>query len=551
MLPSIPVVRAARHLVVVAALVVLPRPGTALPRHLPPAARPAGAATPAAAPDAPAQERRARRATRRPATTRSKARRPAARAARPARAVAPPAPAWTATRSAPALATALGNILGRREDGTWGAMVVSLTRGDTLFAREGDTPLVPASTLKMYTSVLALDRLGPDWRFRTQVLRTGPLAADGTVQGDLVLRGDGDPSLSRRFHPGAGYDAPMRLLAERVRAAGVRRVTGALVGDATAFEARTIPEGWLTRYAGSGYAAPFGALTLNENIVVVAIHPDGRVLLEPATAGIAVDDQVRVTGGSGASLRVYRAADGRVVARGSIGRGAPVRRLQLTVDDPAAFTTGALRAALADAGVTVDGPLRLGPTPAGAAPVAAIESPPLAELVAVMNRESINIFAELLFRNAVRGPRREGVGSAAAGNALLQRFLAERLGAPTDRVLVHDGSGLSVLDRVTPRSMVQLLGYAHRAPWASAFHASLPVAGESALMRGRMRGTPAAGNLHAKTGTTNEVVGLGGYVTAENGEVLAFSFLFNGRDRWNARATIDAMGATLAAFSRE
>ena len=83
-----------------------------------------------------------------------------------------------------------------------------------------------------------------------------------------------------------------------------------------------------------------------------------------------------------------------------------------------------------------------------------------------------------------------------------------------------------------------------------AFHASLPVAGESELMRHRMRGTPAAGNLHAKTGTTNDVIALGGYVTAENGEVLAFSFLFNGRDRWNARATIDAMGATHGELSR-
>ena len=117
-------------------------------------------------------------------------------------------------------------------------------------------------------------------------------------------------------------------------------------------------------------------------------------------------------------------------------------------------------------------------------------------------------------------------------------------------VAVTDGSGLSVLDRVTPRAMVQLLAYAHRAPWGSAFHASLPVAGESELLRNRMKSTPAQGNLHAKTGTTNDVIALGGYVTAENGELLAFSFLFNGHDRWNARATIDKMGATMASFSR-
>jgi D-alanyl-D-alanine carboxypeptidase/D-alanyl-D-alanine-endopeptidase (penicillin-binding protein 4) len=432
-------------------------------------------------------------------------------------------------------------------------MVVSLTRGDTLFARDADVPVLPASTMKMFTAVLALDRLGPDWRFETEVLRAGPLA-DGTLTGDLVLRGDGDPTLSRRFWAGPefgrGYDAPMRALARRVAGAGVKRVTGAVVGDASAFEARAIPEGWLSRYAGAGYAAPFGALSLNENIVVVAVHPDGRVLLEPATAGLRVENAVRVVGGGGTAVRVHRAADGHVVARGTVGRRAAVMRLQLTVADPTLFAAGAFAEALRAEGVTVDGGVRAGPTPAGAARVAAVQSPPLATILAVMNRESINLFAENVFRRATHGPGREREGSAAAGNVLLQQLLAQRAAVPAGAVDVSDGSGLSVLDRVTARSMVHMLGFAHRAPWGPAFHASLPVAGESALMRHRMPGTPAAGNLHAKTGTTNDVVALGGYTTAENGEVLAFSFVFNGRDRWNARATIDAMGATLSSFAR-
>jgi D-alanyl-D-alanine carboxypeptidase/D-alanyl-D-alanine-endopeptidase (penicillin-binding protein 4) len=99
--------------------------------------------------------------------------------------------------------------------------------------------------------------------------------------------------------------------------------------------------------------------------------------------------------------------------------------------------------------------------------------------------------------------------------------------------------------------MIELLSYAHRGPWSSAFHGSLPVAGESELLRRRMRQTPAQGNLHAKTGTTNTVVALGGYVTAKDGEIIAFSFIYNGSDRWNAKATMDARGATLANFVRE
>jgi len=167
-----------------------------------------------------------------------------------------------------------------------------------------------------------------------------------------------------------------------------------------------------------------------------------------------------------------------------------------------------------------------------------------------MNRESINHFAELLFRDAGRKAASDGVGSVETANALLQSFLTTKAGVAPGAVVVADGSGLSVLDRVTPRALVDLLSYANTAPWSDAFHASLPVAGESELLKRRMKYTPAQGNLHAKTGTTNNVISLGGYVTARDGELLAFAFIYNGTDRWNAKTTIDAMGGTLAAFSR-
>ena len=150
-----------------------------------------------------------------------------------------------------------------------------------------------------------------------------------------------------------------------------------------------------------------------------------------------------------------------------------------------------------------------------------------------------------------RGKSETVEGSAERGEDLLQRFMTEKAGAAPGSVIAADGSGLSTLDRATPRSLVQLLSYAHSAPWSSAFHASLPVAGESELLRNRMRATPAQGNLHAKTGTTNDVISLAGYATARNGEVVAFAFVYNGTDRWNARSTIDQMGATLASFIRE
>jgi D-alanyl-D-alanine carboxypeptidase/D-alanyl-D-alanine-endopeptidase (penicillin-binding protein 4) len=292
------------------------------------------------------------------------------------------------------------------------------------------------------------------------------------------------------------------------------------------------------------------ALSLNENLVWVAVRPNGNtaeVTLEPATTTIPVKSTVRVVSGRGGRITAVRQSDGSILVRGTVGRNSAPRKYSLVVDDPAIFTTGALRAALERAGVKVDGATRLGETPVSAVQVAAVASPPLGQIVGEMNRESINIVAELLFRAAAAAENQ--VGSAQAGLMTLREFFSEKIHSPSVQLEATDGSGLSELDRVTPRSMVQLLSYAHQSEWSSVFHASLPVEGESGTLRTR-KGTPARGNLHAKTGTTNRVASLGGFVTARNGEVLAFSFIYNGSDRWNAKSAMDAMGATLAEFSR-
>jgi D-alanyl-D-alanine carboxypeptidase/D-alanyl-D-alanine-endopeptidase (penicillin-binding protein 4) len=471
--------------------------------------------------------------------------------------VAVPALRYATPRSVTDLDADLASMLSRRvRSGRWGVIVVSLTRGDTLYEVNADQPLRPASTMKLFTSALAFDRLGPDYEFATDVLRDGPVDSAGRVTGNLILRGDGDPSLSNRFLRGEP-DAPMQSLARAVADAGVKRVHGDLIGDATAFEAQRIPTGWLRRYLESGYAARVSALSLNDNLMWVAVSPGaagkpGVVALQPSSSAVPITNGVRTIAGSdGASVSVHANPDGSVVAHGWIGTRCGTRLYELVIEDPATFTVGAFRDALAAAGVTVDGKIRIASTPDGAIKVASLPSPPLARIVAAMNRESINHYAELLFRDAVRGPERVTVGSAGLGAAMLQKFMTDQVGAASDAVNVSDGSGLSTLDRITPRAMVDLLSYAHRSMWSAAFHASLPVAGESELLRNRMRQTPAQGNLHAKTGTTNDVISLGGYVTAIDGEILAFSFIYNGHDRWNAKTTIDGMGATLASFVRD
>jgi len=488
---------------------------------------------------------RAKTQTKRPA--RRTTRRTRSRAATPVASIA-----WTSPNGLPALTSDLSGMISTKiRSGRFGVMVASLTRGDTLFAQNAGEMMQPASTMKLFSTAVALDRFGPEHSFSTDVLRDAPLGGDGTITGSIYLRADGDPSMSARFYHDPNL--PMATLARSVAAAGVKRVTGDLVFDATAFDDRRIPDGWKSTYLGAAYAARVSALSLNENIVWVVVQPAGKqaaVTLEPASTTIPVRSKVRLVGGRGGRIIARRAADGGIDVSGSIGSSSGPLRYSLVVDDPALFTAGALRAALQAAGVTVDGAIKAGKTPANAEKVASLASPPLSRIVSEMNRESINIVAELLFRDAARASAAD-VGTAETGLANLRDFMQKKVEADPQQIRVSDGSGLSTLDFMTPRAMIHLLGYAHKGPWSSAFHGSLPVAGESELLRRRMRATPAQGNLHAKTGTTNDVVSLAGYVTARNGEILAFSFIYNGSDRWNAKATIDAMGATLANFVRE
>ena len=192
----------------------------------------------------------------------------------------------------------------RVRNGTWGVVVLSLTRNDTLYAVNADEPLQPASNMKLFTSALALDQFGADHQFSTDVLRDGTLGADGVLRGNIILRGDGDPALSKRFITGNG--GAMDALAQLVASAGVKRVTGTLIADASAFDTQRIPEGWQTRYLQSGYAARISALSLNENLVIVRVKPgSGKsgavVTLDPATT-LPVSSSVRTVAGSGARI---------------------------------------------------------------------------------------------------------------------------------------------------------------------------------------------------------------------------------------------------------
>ncbi len=490
-----------------------------------------------------------------------------------------PAPATSAPRPAPAIDEAmrrLGDELDRLLNGyrysraRWGVLVVSLEHGDTIFARNPDSLLAPASNMKLLTSAGALHTLGPDYRYRTYLVSQGHVE-NGMLNGDLVLYGTGDPGISDRFYPSRTH--VFRELARDLRDRGISQVAGDLVADASLLGGPLRPPGWDPADLNDHFAPGISAVSYNENVVSFRLEPAARdglppiVHTLPANADLPVNNQaVTVSGRAYPRVRIERDAPLQPFQiLGRIQRGGRDVWRQMTVPEPARFAASVFRAVLEEEGVTVLGDLQMVEDPSASVVtgpdltvptrrdrprtriLAVHESPPLREYLAVVNKESNNLFAELLFRTTGRVARGDGTprGAAAAVEETLRS-----LGVDVRGLTQLDGSGLSEDNRVRPATFVDLLRKEAASPRWEELWASLPEAGQSREL-GRMYRTPAAGNLRAKTGTISEVSALSGVVASAQGERLAFSIMVNGTpSTYPAKAVENSIGARLAGFAR-
>ena len=475
------------------------------------------------------------------------------------------------SRARAALGADLSGLLDtfRWRDAEWGVLVVSLERGDTLFRHNATRAFAPASNAKLLTSLVALDRLGPDYRFRTYLLSDGAVR-DGVLEGDLVLFGTGDPGFSQRFHRSRTgvFEELAQTLAER----GIRRIRGDLVADASFLPGPLRPAGWDPEDLDDHFAPGISALSFNENVVSFRLVPGAwvgappEVHTIPEDAGLPVVNRgVTVEGRPSPQISLTRKSPlDPFVVSGEIQRGGRDVWRAMTVQRPAHFTGTIFRDVLADAGIRVDGELRLveepsrsvlppssvvAPTVGRAGPriLASWTSPPLLNYLEVVNKDSNNLFAELVFRTL--GRDRSGTGDAAEGARAVRESL-QAMGVDVQGLDQLDGSGLSEGNRVAAGTLVGLLGAAQNQPWWEAFWSTLPEAGRPREL-GRMYRTAAAGNLRAKTGTIARVSALSGVVRSADGEALAFSILVNGTPSpYRAKRVENAIGARLATFRR-
>jgi D-alanyl-D-alanine carboxypeptidase/D-alanyl-D-alanine-endopeptidase (penicillin-binding protein 4) len=433
-------------------------------------------------------------------------------------------------------------------------LVVSLDRGDTLYAREIDRLYTPASNLKLFTAASALHVLGPDFRFETTLAAARPWARD-TLPGDLYLIGRGDPDL---------VTADLAALADSVVADGVRVVLGRVVPVADHFAGPEWGPGWMWDDGPYWYWPYTSALTLNDNSVTVRVTPGPEVgapvmaTLDPPTDYVRLTVEARTAqAGSEPTLQVERHWSPKANAidvRGNLPLDAkPVTEVR-TVEDPAAYAARVLTELLTERGVAV---LASPPGAASPAPVDPIvigrhRSDSLAVSVRNFLKVSDNLTGEQLVK-AIGAKAAGPPGDYAKGLAAERRFLAREVGIDTTSMVLADGSGVSRYNLVTARQVVDLLAYmAGRQDLAPAFLSALPIAGVDGTLEDRMRGTAAERRARAKTGSLSGVSALSGYVMTAGGERLAFSLMMEFFPGSTAppRAVQDSVVAALAGVRR-
>lgn len=450
--------------------------------------------------------------------------------------------------------------------GDWGLLIVDAQTGETLFEKNADSYFVPASNMKLFTTALALAKLGPDYKFHTTIETRGTISSDGKLAGDVVLVGRGDPNLSNRKFPfelKEEFDGPPEKalveLADALVARGVKEISGDVVGDDSYFPRERYPNGWEIDDMVWEYGAAISAIVVDDNTVAVLLTPGEKAgdpvqaTVTPLTPDFTLQNDVTTAEpGLKSDLTLTREPGANlVVVRGTLPAKSSPRKLVLAIEEPAQHGASLLAALLADRGVKIDGKIRamhVAETDSTPRTVLAEHvSVPLGDSVKLVNKISQNLHTEMLLRTAAR---QNGLWSTPEEMLKTPQDFYALAGIAPEDVIQTDGSGLSRHDMVTPRAIVTLLKYAEKQSWFAPYYASLPVAGVDGSLQDRMKNTLAAGRIHAKTGSVEHVRTLSGFAETPSGRRLIFSFLSNNQGGKNHEAA-DALNGLCVAMIQE
>lgn len=467
-----------------------------------------------------------------------------------------PARAQMASPASSALADRIEAVVERspRDRGHWGIVVHDPRTGEDLYARNADKLFVPASNLKLVVAAAAAHYLDPGFRYVTSLHATGPVV-EGVLNGDLVLYGRGDPTISGRYYDDR-MTAVWEALADSLASRGVRRVAGSIIADASHFDSVRVHGDWESYDLLWWYAAPVAALGFNDNSIDFRIRPGAigepaSISWEPETGYFEFVNRTRTVGPDGARTLDLTWIEGTdsVLAYGTLPSDARAWTEYLAVPDPAAYAATVFRETLERRGVVVErdsvpviwDSARSADVRAGAQTIVEWSSPPLPDLVFPILNSSQNWFAEQMLKTL--GRQMEGEGSWSAGLDVERRFLSDVVGIDESAYRLRDASGLSSGNLISPRALSRLLVFMRHQDIAMN---ALPVTGgETGSLRYRM--ADLRGRVRAKTGGIRNVDALSGFVTSESGDELVFVVIANGTAFPDPREAVDDVVRAIAA----
>ncbi len=420
--------------------------------------------------------------------------------------------------------------------GSLAISVKAVKEGKNVFALNAERSLPSASTLKLVSTATVLSLFGGDFRFQTFLEYDGALRGD-TLAGNLYIHGTGDPSLgSDRFK---GYPTAPEMISRwvaAVRKAGIRYVKGKILADASFFDKEAVASTWIWGDMGNYYGAGVQGLNFNENLYRVKFKPgveagDPTTVTgtEPAIPYLSFTNQV-TTGerGSGDQTIIYSSPLGNnVLLTGTVPAGNPVFTVKGSIPDPAWYAAYALKNALSGNGVVVGEADQIPGNNASLAPspkkiIDEYKSPPLRELCQQANFWSINLFADVFFKQS--GKRLSGKSGFDDAATAITGYWSGR-GADLRGFYIKDGSGLSPSGSITAGSLTDILNLANKDTSFKDFYQSIAVIGQNGTVRNLGKGSRAAGNVHAKSGSIEGTRAFAGYVNAKSGALLSFTII--------------------------
>jgi D-alanyl-D-alanine carboxypeptidase/D-alanyl-D-alanine-endopeptidase (penicillin-binding protein 4) len=407
--------------------------------------------------------------------------------------------------------------------------VVEVDSGSVVAERSPNTPLAPASNMKLFTTAAAIDLLKPTFEVATTVYARGTVQPNGTLDGDVKVVGRGDPTIGGRFHDGHAT-AVLEEWATDLKRAGIKSIRGNLIFEYGYMDTEYIHPTWPVDQLVNWYEAPISAFSLQEGCVQVRVLPTraGKpcaVQFEPPTSYLSL--QSSCVTGRGMPFITRERNSNNIIVRGGVPTRSGPTEVFVTIENPIHYFATTTHETFERNGVHVDGQVVVTPRDERSDWRAVSQhSTPLNVLVYVINKKSQNHYAEEVVK--ILGAEQKKQGTWAAGTATVTEWLTSKIGVPANEYHQADGSGMSRENRASANAFIQLLRYMWKSPWREDFVSSLPYSGDPDSKFGhRLRSAPFARQVYAKTGYIVGVVGLSGYVHAQSGKVYAFSFVFN------------------------